>query len=212
MENNVQMWSEKTKAIFSGVLIYSVAKVVYAIFDPINNLSSAAGAMSSLLGGGSNSSSIGFLDILCYLALAGIIGGYYLFLKGLGEFRALLAPADSLAINRIRNGIIIGLVATAVDFIPLLGWVEGILNIIAFVLMLLGYSALKKSTTFPSEATKGAARLYMSMILALIGAILGFIPLAGGFIEMVFVIIVFFMTLSGWNMIKNATPVQLEQD
>ena len=211
MESNVQTWSEKTGMIFKGVLIYSIANVAHGIFEPINNIMNKVNMFSSFAGGSSSGGGIGFLDIVCYVALAGIIVGYYFFLKGLGEFRPLLADQDGNAIGRIRLGVILGLVATAVDFIPLLGWVETILNIIAFIMMLMGYSALKSSKTFPQTAAKGASRLFMAMILLLVGTVLGFIPLVGGFIDMVFVIIAFFMTLSGWSAIKNSSPVQLEQ-
>ncbi len=206
MEQSVQVWSEKTKTIYNGVLLYSICNVLYAIFDPINSAINSVSSFSSAFGAPEVSGS-GGLSIFCYILLAGVIVGYFLFLTGLSGFRPLLETEDAASIGKVRNGVILGLVATGVAFIPLMGWVSAILNIIAFILMLLGYSSLKNSATFPVKGKQGASKLFTAMILSLIGAVLGFIPLAGGFLEMVLDIIAFFMILSGWASIKNSTPV-----
>lgn len=208
MINNLAIaWSQQTKKIYNGVLLYSIAGIIYAIFEPINDLQDTANTFSSLADGGGKST-FGDSDVVKYSLLACIIIGYFLFLKGLKVFATLLEPADQTALGKVRTGVILSLIATGVDFIPFFGWAAGILNIIAFILMIIGYAALKNSPTFPDKARKGASRLFISMILLIIGGLLGFIPIAGGFIEMIFDIIAFIMVLSGWKTIKNSTPME----
>ena len=208
MTQQVETWVQQTQKIYKGVLLYSVAGVLYAILDPINSLSNAVGHLSSFADRGTFDMSVSALDVICYLLIAGIIGGYILFLQGLGGFTAILKGSDQIAMGRVRTGVILALIGSALGFIPFLGWIGGILNIISFIMMMLGYSALKNSATFPEESRKGASKLYTAMILSIIGAVLGFIPVAGGFIEMVFDIIAFFMILSGWASIKNTVPTE----
>lgn len=206
MEKSVPNWTQVTKNIYTGVLLYQIANVLYAIISPIKGAAKTAGAAMSFMSTGTIASSgPGFWGILMYILLAAIIVGYFLFLKGLGEWAPMLSPGDAKAVKQVRTGVILGLVATVIAFIPVIGWFRGIINIIAFIMMLLGYNALKNSSTFPPEAAKGASSLFIAMILSLVGAVIGFIPLIGGFIEMVLDIVAFFMILSGWGKIKN-TP------
>jgi hypothetical protein len=185
--------------------LYSVANVLYVIFDVIAGVSNTVSDVQSVVSSGTLSGGVSALGIVCYILLVGVIIGYYLFLKGLGEFRGLLELADANSINQVRNGVILGLLATAATFIPYAGWIIAlVLNIIAFIFMLLGYSALKGSATFPMQGRNGAFRLFVAMILTLVGILLGLIPLIGGFITLVLGIVSFFLILSGWASIKNS--------
>ncbi|MDR1415083.1 MAG: hypothetical protein LBI96_04655, partial [Odoribacteraceae bacterium] len=51
----------------------------------------------------------------------------------------------------------------------------------------------------------GAALLFVAMILILVGWVLDFIPLAGDYIEAIFSIIAYILTLMGWSKIRKAT-------
>jgi uncharacterized membrane protein len=194
-----ESWSKATKAIFNGVLLYSLAGILYAIIEPISD---AGDFLSRIIGDTSG------LSTFCYILLAGIIIGYIMYLMGLSGFRKILQPDDSAAVGKIFSAVILVLVAEIFDFIPLLGWVGSILSLISFILMLVGYSALKNSQGLPKRACLGASKLFTSMILLLIGGILGFIPLVGRFIEMPFDVIAFILTLTGWAAIKNTVPSQ----
>ncbi len=205
MEQNAKSWQETTKSIYTGVLLYSIANVLYSIFGSINTL------MSFISLGGGNVTTNSF-STFCYILLICIIIGYFLFLKGLGDFRKIVNINDSNAVGKIFTGVILALSATVIDFIPFLGWLGTILDIIAFFFMMIGYSALKKSETFPSKGQTGASRLFTAMILSLIGAIIGFIPLVGSPIELILDIIAFFMTISGWACIKNSRPAEMIQN
>lgn len=187
--------------------MYSVASVLHSVLDPIFSIASTASDFHSFATSGEISGGIGGTDIVLYILQVGVLIGYYLFLKGLGEFRPMLELADSNSVNQIRNGVILGLIGVVAAFIPVIGWIAAIiLNIIGFILMLLGYSALKSSATFPMLGRNGASRLFIAMILVLVGVILSLIPIVGGFIAMVLNIVAFFLTLSGWASIKNSDP------
>lgn len=192
MEQNVQIWSQRTKTIYNGVLIYIICQLLYTIFGSI-------GAVTVT----------NTFRVLAYALLAGVIIGYFIFFKGLTDFRRLLGPADSAAINRVRMGVLLGLIAAILGFIRPIAWLNPVLSAIGFILMLLGYNALKNSTTFPMEGRKGASRLFVAMILAIAGALLSLIPVAGGFINTVCLIVVVFMTLSGWAAIRDSSPAEV---
>ena len=196
-------WSQTTKKIFYGILLYSIAGILYGIFDPINSLVGTGNMISSFAGGGSMPGG-GFISTLCNLLLAAIIIGYILAFLGLTGFKKILGTEDASAIGKVRTAFILAIIAAGVDFIPLMGWAAGIINIIAFILMLLGYAALKKSTTFPELARKGASTLFIALILLLIGALISFIPFIGSIINGVLGIIAYIMTLVGWKKIVNA--------
>jgi hypothetical protein len=197
-------WFELTKKIFLGVLLYSIANVLYSIVDPISSLTSFGSSVESFVGGSSKLSGVAaFFNILTYLLLAGVVVGYALFLLGLTNFSKILDNSDRNAVESVRNGAIVMLVGYIVD-VFISGFVGIILYIVGFILMLLGYSRLKSSPTFPEKARYGASKLFTAMILSLIGAILWFIPLAGGIINAILSIIAFFFVLSGWASIKNA--------
>ena len=188
-------WSETTKKIFYGILMYSIAGILHGILDPISSLESAVSMFSGSSGGG-------LIGTICYILMAAIIVGYVLTFLGLSGFRKILEEEDASSIGKVRMAFILAIIAAGVGFIPL-DWVSGILNIIAFILMLLGYSALKKSTTFPEMARKGASTLFIALILLLVGTLIGFIPLVGSIIKGVLSIIAYIMTFVGWKKIAK---------
>ncbi|NDW19493.1 hypothetical protein D0T53_11310 [Dysgonomonas sp. 216] len=211
MEQSVLLrWQETTKQIYQGVLLYTLANLLYSIFDSINSLVSGASNLMSFAESGTVDTGIGFLDVICWIFLAGLIYGYYLFLKGLDKFKPMLSVADAEAVGKIRLAVILAIVAAVVDFIPFLGWVGTIINIVSFIMMMIGYSALKNSPTFPNKARNGASKLFTAMILMIVAAVFGFIPFIGWVFALVLDIIVFFMILSGWATIKNSTPDTIE--
>ncbi|MDR2358866.1 MAG: hypothetical protein LBD87_03575 [Prevotellaceae bacterium] len=197
-------WSRETKKIFNGILLFSLAWIVYGILSPIESLFSGIGTLASFsdtpdpMGGAGTT-----LSIIVYLLLAGIGVGYILTIVGLGKFRTILEAADGKAIGSVRTAFILALVAVVLDYLPFIpGIIGGIVYLIAVILLLVGYGKLKDSSTFPGS--KGATVLFIAMILIIVGWVLDFIPLVGDWLDAVLTIIAYIMTLSGWNKIKNA--------
>jgi hypothetical protein len=207
MSFNVESWSLQTGKIFKGILLTSLAGIVYSIVDSIESLvGSLLGAANSFGGGSGGGTVSDILSYISYALMALIIIGYVLTLMGLGGFRNVLDSKDSASVGKVRTGFILGIVAIGVDFIPLMGWAAGVLNIIAFILMLIGYSALKGSETFPTKARSGASTLFIAMILLVVGEVLDLIPLIGDYFNALFHFIAYILTLVGWAKIKNAVP------
>lgn len=212
MEKSVQVWSQKTKNIWIGVLLYAIGGIVYGIVAGLGSGLSAANDLMSAAGAGSVGGG-GFMNVLSYLVLAAVIVGYVLYILGLGGFREILDQKDADAIGRVRLGAILSAASYVWMLFGFWGWVSGILNIVAFVFMLLGYMALKNSSTFPAKARKGASTLFLSMILGLVAGfislLLGWIPVVGaiiGFIAGILSLVAFILVFVGWANIKNADP------
>jgi hypothetical protein len=198
------LWNRTTKSVFTGVLVYSIAGMVHTVFGPIADLADGFSFMAMV--GNVNSSSLDGLSNMDNMAVVAIIVGYFLFLQGLSSFSGILNPQDGAQVKMIRNGVILGIIAAAIDFIPLMGIVSGIINLIAFIIMLMAYSALKNSATFPPQARRGAGTLFTSQILIAIGVVLGWIPLIGGFFEFILSVIAYILVLVGWSTIRKANP------
>jgi hypothetical protein len=197
------LWSQQTKKIFNGILLFSIAWVFYGIFEPIESLVSGIDTLASFSGASNPTGGAGtVLSTIVYLLLIGIGWGYVLTIVGLRHFGNMLEEADKKAVGSLRTAFILALIAVGLDFIPLPGIISDILYLIAIILMLMGYNQLKASSTFPGG--KGASTLFVAMILIVVGWVLDFIPLIGDWMEALLRIIAYIMTLVGWNKIKNA--------
>ncbi|MDL2319739.1 hypothetical protein LJC45_01230 [Alistipes sp. OttesenSCG-928-B03] len=197
MENTVQTWSSKTKFLWIGVLIMALAGITARFFGLFNFL--------------------GALTILIYLLKVGVVAGFALYILGLIQFRSILGENDAKAVNKIFIAAIIGASVAFLDLI--LGWVIGfgiiinIANIVAWILAIIGFASLKGSATFPAKARSGASKLFIAMLLNLIGGALallfGWVPIVTSVIVGIIYIVAFIMMLIGWSQIKSADPAVL---
>lgn len=199
-----ELWTNSTKKIYLGVMSYYLCDILASFLGLVNNASSFA----SFVGGGGSSNSSG--EIFEFIAKAAVIAGAVFIFLGLKEFRDVVDKADKANVSRLYNAVILLFVGSIVDFIPLLGWVAGILNIIAMILMLMSFSSLKESQTFPTLARKGASQLFIAMILSIVAIVVGWIPFIG-VIGIVFSIIALVFIINGWKNIsrqENANEVK----
>jgi hypothetical protein len=212
---DTQKWSISTKTIFNGVLLFSIAGVLYPIFNFVDGLVNVKLYTAIKLAKAFGASvpfneRITGLAIVCWILLAAIIFGYYLYLKGLTDFEKVVEPADAENVKKVKTATILVLVGMGIIFLfGVLGWrmagfIGGILNIVAYVFMLLGFSGLKSSSTFPEMARSGANMLFVSMILLLCAVVLGWIPFVGGILNIIVSVVAFIMVFMGWSKIKNA--------
>lgn len=193
---NRNAWTAVTKQMYYGVLIYSLCGVVANVVSPIISISSGVSMLSGNGGGGG----VAFNAII---SLA-IIAGYVMFFLGLKDFRNVVNLQDKDAVQKLFTATIISIAGYVLGLIPLAGWIlKGICVIVSCIMMLLGYSALRNSQTFPTIAREGASKLYTAMILSIIGAVIGLIPVVGGFIGGILDIIAFIMIIIGWKKIAS---------
>jgi hypothetical protein len=215
MTQNSEMWSKSTKTIFTGVLLFAIAGLLYPVFSYIKSVTGTIAGVANLgakLAGVKPAVDFSGIAIITYLLLICIIVGYYLYLKGLTDFATVLEPTDAESIKKVRTGTLLVLIGFGVaflfGFVPFMGWfgkwVYFILCIIGYILMLLGFSALKGSTTFEEVAKKGAGLLFIALILLLVAAVINLIPFIGGILNMIICVAAYVLVFMGWSKIKGA--------
>ncbi len=204
MDNLNYSWKQTTGDLYKAVKIYTFAAIAAAIFGFIASIGSAASTLASLSEGNLSGGGFGFWDALEILATVAVIYGYWLFIKSLDIFKQQVNPADAPRIGSIRTATILSIVAAIVACIPLLGFVGGILNLIAWIMLLIAYANLKNSVTFPEGARRGMSKLFTAMILGIIGWVIGLIPLVGSVIETILEIIAFVIVLLGWKSVSES--------
>ncbi|MBQ8492939.1 MAG: hypothetical protein IJ464_01495 [Alistipes sp.] len=203
MENVQSSWSSVTQGIYKAVLLYVFAGIASALFGFIGTLTGVLGAMES--GNVEDVVSFGFWDIMDLVASLAVVAGYILFYIGLNKWRTIADANDATAINKLRIAALLTMIGSVVAFVPAAGAVIAfILNIVAFILMLQGYSALKNSTTLPEGAREGARKLHTAMVLNIVAILTGWIPVIGWVAAPILQLIAFFKVLNGWKAIANS--------
>lgn len=203
-------WKKSVSTLIGSIWLYTLAGIATSITGVVNAYLNPFGIRGMIMNlmNGESSQEIGMGDVVEKIFSLLVLVGYYLFFRSLTRFMRLQSDTrDREDVARVRIGYILMVVALFVDFIPLIGGlVSFILIIVSYAKMLSGYSGLKRSLTFPSEAREGASVLFSCTIWILIGCILSFIPLIGSIIEGIILLVTFFMILEGWGHIKNGAP------
>lgn len=196
MENKSQLWKASVNKAFYGFLAYTLLS---GVVGAIVGLVSGAAGLASLASGGGGGGLLGPI-IVGVLALVGYVY-YFIGVKGMRDSAVDTPLQDGTA--KVYKGVLLGLIATIVDIIPLLGIVAFVLNIIAFVFMMQGFGILRK-LPINELAAKGAQQLWLVMLLSLIGVIIGIIPLVGGVLSLICSIAVLVYAFLGWRNFSNS--------
>lgn len=210
MEKNVQTWREVTKNIYTAVLLFSIASVLSVLFGAFGGLWGTGSDLVSFATSGNLSSGPNFFEVVEWICVAGMVVGYVLYIMGLGNLGTLLKEQDSKAIGQVRIGAIILVVASICSiFLP--SWIVWIAELVAYIMMFMGFRVLKGSMTLDEKAIRGFSQLYKAMLFILIAVglnlILGWIPLLGWIINLaawVLQVIAFVMIIMGWSTIKTS--------
>lgn len=193
-------WKTVTGNLYKGVLIQVWCNIAAAIFAFIAAISAVGDLASGDLFG---AVAWGFWDWMELAASIGALYGFWVFFSNINPWKALVANEDAKAVGNIYTATMLQMIAIVLAFIPFVGIVGVILDIVAWFMLLLAYSSLKNSATFPAGAKQGASKIFTAMILNLIALVIGWIPLIG-IIGSILSIIALFMTLSGWKCIANS--------
>ena len=191
MELTNSAWKNATSKIFLGVLLFSLSGI-------------AGGILAALLG--LVLKSLTLVSIVVLIAGIAAILGYVLYVLGLGNFKNILSGEDAAAVSKIWLAALLALAGSVItvvtSFIPGIAIIGTIAAIAAYVLNLLGFMALKNSSTFPTMAKAGANKLFLDYILYLAGSIAAFfLP---SFIAGIINLVALVMIILGWAAIKNA--------
>lgn len=196
-------WNKETRKAYVGTLLYSLLGILASILTPI----AAAGSLMSAVRGSSGG---GFLGVLLVIVQLCVIAGYVMFFLAVKDLKEITEGEDQTAFKKVYLSIIFSVLASlfSIFHVP---FVPGICSIVACILLILGYNALKKSAAiaaFSPAAAKGFKRLFTAEILIIIGVVVGWIPLIGDVIGAIISIIAWIMILLGWKAV--ATPVAVE--
>lgn len=189
-----------TKSLYKAVIIQVVGGILAALFDIYSAFadiaSSVTGDITALVSGGI----IGLLGIICDIVV--FIATIW-FLISLGKWKKVVDADDVPGVKKLWLASLLSICGTAIAWIPLIGLVGDILALVALILQLIGYSALKSSLTLPEGACEGAKKLFNALIISIIASILLFIPAVSS-IAGILGFIALGMQLDGWKRIANS--------
>lgn len=149
-----------------------------------------------------------FVNNTTATTIAALIG-LVMYIVGLGRLKSDIDMIGKEAIAKLKIAIIISIIGTFVDFIPLMGWLSTILAVIAFIFEFLGYGRLKESLSLGDEGQNGAGMLRNSMIVLAVSALVGLLSdTFAGFIALISLIMVF----SGWTQILFGIEKQIDEE
>ena len=133
------------------------------------------------------------------------IFGLILFFVGLNRLKSALDPIGQEGVGKLIWAAILGIIATLFSYIPLVGGIPaGLLNLIAFILQVVGLLKLKNSTTLGTIGANGVNYLLVAMVIMIIAGLFNIIPFAGSYIKSVFAFIAFLIIPFGWLKIQEA--------
>ena len=199
------------KAETGKVFWMMIAGLIIGIIQGIMALVAVAGGVAAIATGGEHGAGTagGAAIVLVLLALVNIALKVMLYLSYGKLAKDFGDNADGKALGNIKLAALFDLINVGIGLLTILllplaivlGFIALAVSIVAYIFYLIGFSALKNSSTFPGAA--GASTVFVAYILILIGAVLGIIPvlnIIGAIVSLVGLI----MLLVGWAKIKNA--------
>ena len=206
MEKNVSL-SESLKKVHTGVIIYvAVALLGNAIITFGSSAETVAALTSAAMSGDVKEifRILGGFNLTSFLVNIALLAGLVFYIIGLREFKTHLDSVGQEAIGKVLTGLYVMVAAAVMGMIPLIGLLSGLVSLIGFIIMLLGYGAFRKSTSLNEEGLAGAKKLYNAMIMALVAAIIVIIPLLGTIASFVLYIIYYVFLITGWGAIRKS--------
>ena len=140
-----------------------------------------------------------------WTALPTAIFGLILFFVGLSRLKTALDETGQNGVSKLIWAAILGIIATLFSYIPLVGGIPaGLLNLIAFILQIVGLLKLKNSATLGTTGASGVNYLLIAMVIMIVAGLFNIIPFAGGYIKSVISFIAFIIIPFGWLKIQEA--------
>ena len=182
--NKIKVLDECLPKVFKCVLLFAIAGMVASLIAIIP----ATGKI---------------VDMCNVLIIAGITA----FTLRLECIEGLADEADAAALKKVRLGVQIFVLGFVLNAIPVAGKILGMLAFAAaYVFMMLGFNALKKSETFPRK--DGISLIALAMILGIAGSILTIIPVIG-IIGKLLLFTTYLLILLGWKKVNSpAAPAE----
>ncbi len=191
------IWKSSVKKAYYGFLIQNLGSILAAIVGIIGAGAGIAGLLQGEI-------RVGPMILSILLGIATVVG-YIIYLIGInGIKKATAGGPDAAATNNLFIGVILELVGAIIGFIPVIGLVGSIVGFIGLIFMLIGFNKMKNSTTLPALAASGSSKLFIAMIIGLVGGLLGLIPVAGAIINVILGIVCLILGIIGWASIAKS--------
>lgn len=198
-------WQKTVSGIITAIWIYTLAGIAGSIVSFVDGLMSPLDLMDlieSLSGGGDDFEPSG-LDVLGWLFDAVVIGGYIYFYSSISAFVGLQrSENDRLGADKVKSSYILMIIAIILAAIPVISIIGFILMIVAYAKQIKGYRVLSESALYNENAKQGATLLRKSTGWILASIFIGWIPLVGGILEGIILLITFFQILKGWRLVS----------
>ena len=202
---DITKWNKTSRNAYVGTLLYSLLGILASILGVILSIVVVASVIGNL--------SVGAVIVLILFIVTelAVLLGYIIFFVAIKNFKTIADEPDKSAFNLLWISVILTLVATILKFFVfsgLCGTLASLLGIASAVLMIIGLARLKNSAAlaeFSAPAVAGFRQLFTAQILAVVGIVLGWIPVIGKVFAGILSILVFIFTILGWK--KVATPV-----
>jgi hypothetical protein len=189
------LWNSGTKKAFYGYVGQLVISLVGGVIVSLSTLSSLAQSINS----GKPSLPIGVI-----LVTLVTLGAYVYYFIGLNEMKKAAANTNlQEGTSRLYIGALLGIIATALGFIPMIGIVGSLVGLAGFIVTWLGYSSIKANAT-NAKAQFGGAKLSSSALFSVIGIVVGLIPVIGWIAALVLEILALVFAIQGWKALAES--------
>lgn len=199
-------WRKTVSGIIAAIWSYTLAGIgggVVSFIDGLMTPFNLAEIVESFSSGAGDFDPSG-MDIAGWVLDAFVIFGYVYFYLSVSVFVNLQKnETDRLGANKIKSSYILMIVALVLSVIPIVKIVGFILMIVAYVKQIKGYRMLSQSAYYNEKARQGAALLRKSTGWILASIFIGWIPLVGGMLESIILLVTFFLILKGWRLISQ---------
>ena len=189
------LWNSGTKKAFYGYVGQLVISLVGGVIVSLSTLSSLAQSINS----GKPSLPIGVI-----LVTLVTLGAYVYYFMGLNEMKKAAANTNlQEGASRLYIGALLGIIATVLGFIPMIGIVGSLVGLAGFIVTWLGYSSIKANAT-NAKAQIGGAKLSSSALFSVIGIVVGLIPVIGWIAALVLEILALVFAIQGWKALAES--------
>jgi hypothetical protein len=134
--------------------------------------------------------------------------GLILFFIGLFQLKEFLDEKGASGVGKLIWAAILGIIANIFSLIPIVGGIPaGILNLIAFILQVVGLVNLKHSEKLGKTGASGVNLLLAAITLMIFASIFKIVPFVGTTIKSIIAFIAFIIIPFGWVKIQEAITV-----
>ena len=215
-------WQYETGSIFNGISLIILMSILGQLFywsNPVNNIQNEIFSSILEFTKSYNESETNnrllfdmntmwqlktytIWDLLKNIAFILEIAGYFIVSYSLWKFKKLQEIRDQHYIILLISSCIINILASQIT-----GFLASLLYLISSILIMGCFYQLQRSSTFPPKARQGSNKIFYSMLIYILGMVLGLLPLIGIILITLLTLISFILLILGGIEIKEAQPI-----